>query len=265
MLASDPVFPIEFQIEQVTKLIEGILKRKNWKKFDVAAVKLVLTPFYFFYYDAAIEAQKDGLVVVKETKRGRAALDAESGELDPLILGKIPPDSKLVKELPETYPIEVQKSGFSTREAKKIAVLKTASMLQVGREDIVITDFKMIYCPIWVADITVAGQTHELTISASTGELLKEENVPVRIKGFVEVTEETLHELRKPGAWLHYTKEIAGDVAGFVAKKSIGKGKKAEAGGGSGWKLSMPPFFKRSDFIIIVALLVLLIIVMLYL
>jgi len=224
MFVGNPVFPISFNLEQVAGLVEETLRKKNWRAFEKGEIKLVLTPFYIFYYDAVVEEEGKATgenrstgesrptgkgKASKESKRGRLALNGETAELGKEIAESMPEEEELVKELPDTYPLIVRKPLFSKAEAEKIALLKTASMLGADRDNVILTGFKQIYCPMWIAFVTVAGQTRQLEISGVTGQVFGEEMVPVREKGFVEITKETLQELKEPGSWLRYSKEIA--------------------------------------------------------
>ena len=218
MFVGTPVFPISFPLEKVAELIEETILKKNWKSFEKGEVKLVLTPFYLFYYDVAFE--KNGKPTGK-TKHGRLALNGETAELSEELAKSMPDETKLLQELDDEYPIVVRKPIFSKLEAEKIALLKTASLLEADRKDIVLTGFKAIYYPMWIAFATIGEQTYEFEISAVTGEVFGEEKVPEREKGFVELTHETLQELKKPGAWVKYSKEIAQIGGGKLA----GRGK----------------------------------------
>ncbi len=226
MFVGTPVFPISFPLEKVAELIEDIILKKNWKSFEKGEVKLVLAPFYLFYYDVAFE--KNGKSTGK-TKHGRLALNGETAELSKELAESIPNESGLVQELDDEYPLIIRKAIFSKVEAEKIALLKTASILEADRKDIVLTGFKEIYYPMWIAFATVADQTYEFEISAVTGEVFGEEKVPEREKGFVELTHETLQELKKPGAWVKYSKEIAQIGGGKIAGK--GRTKSAKQAG----------------------------------
>jgi len=250
MFVGNPVVPIAFQLEQVFGLVEKTLKKKNWRSFEKGEIKLVLTPLYLFYYDAVFP--EDGKASEK-TERGRLSLNGETAELNKELAESMPADSELLKELSDEYPLIVRKPIFSKQEAEKIALLKTASLVGADRKEVVLTGFKMVYYPIWLAFVTVKEKTYELEISAVTGEVFGEELVPEREKGFVEVTRETLHELQEPGAWIRYSKEIA-DLAG---DRLVGPEEKP------GWKA--PSLMHRPGFWISIALLAVLIVLMFYL
>jgi len=247
MFVGNPVFPISFKLEQVAGLVEETLKRKNWLSFEKGEIKLVLSPFYLFYYDAGFEEEGK---LKEETTHGKLALNARTAELNKELEESMPEESELVKELLDSYPLIVRKPIFSAKEAEKIALLKTASLLQTDRKNIVLTGLKMIYYPMWLAFVTVKSGTYQLEISAVSGEVYGEEKVPSREKGFVEVTKETLQELKQPGAWLRYSREIGGLAAGKLSNEE-------ESSGTSG--RSLPGIMHRPSFWLSLALILILI------
>ena len=174
MFLGNPVFPISFKIEQVAELVEEAIRKRNWKRFDKGEIKLVLMPFYLFYYDAVFD--EEGKPTGK-SDRNRLALNAETAELSREMAESMS-EEELVKELSDDYPLIVRKPLFSKHEAEKIALLKTASMIGADRNNIVLTGFKIVYYPMWIAFVTVAKETYQLEISAVTGEVFGEEKVP---------------------------------------------------------------------------------------
>lgn len=256
MFLGNPVFPVSFRIEQVAELVEKTLLQKNWKSFKKGEIKLVLTPFYSFYYDAAFEEEGK---LKKETEHGRLALNGETAELSKELADSMPTGEKLSKEMPDDYPLIVRKPIFSKKEAEKVALLKTASLIGTSREHIVLTGFEMVYYPMWLAFVTVGEETYELEISAITGEIFGEERVPEREKGFVEVTKATLSELKEPGAWIRYSKEIM-DITGEKLSGG-GEGQTEQREQGSS---SLPGMMHRPWFWITLILLIVLIALMFY-
>ena len=261
MFLGNPVFPIAFEIEKVAGLIESTLKKKHWHSFDKGEIKLILSPVYIFYYDAVFPEEGKPKA---ESERGRLALNAETAELNKELADSMPDDTELVKELPDDYPLVVRKPLFSKAEAEKIALLKTSTLIGAERKNVVLTGFKVVYYPMWLAFVTVKEKTYELEISAVTGEVFGEEQVPEREKGFVEITRETLHELKEPGAWVRYSKEIA-DLAG--EKIEGGEEGKPESLPGFllGGNASVPGFLHEPWLLLSVVLLAILVLLVLYL
>jgi len=250
MFLANSAVQVSFGLEQAEEVIKKSLHKKNWRKFEKGEIKLALIPFYLFYYDAAFgEEGKPG----GKMERGRLALNAETAELGKEIAEEIPEEEKLTKEYPDNfYPFSARKELLSKKEAEKIALLKTASMVGTTRENIVLSGMQLVYHPRWIAFVTVDKETYELDISAVSGKIFGEEKVPEREKGFVEITKDTLNELKEPGAWLRYSKEIAGTVGKKIAKSSSTK------------KTGLPSIMKDKMLWISIALLIILIIVVFY-
>ena len=257
MFVGNPVFPISFTLEKAAGIVEKALLKKNWRNFERGDIKLVLTPFFLFYYDAVFEGKgkSNG-----KTGRGLLALNGETAELSKGLAEPMPEEEELLKELPDEYALVIKKAVFSKSEAEKIAMLKTASFLGIDRKNVVLSNFREIYYPVWLAFATVAGETHEFEISAVTGEMLGEEKVPEKEKGFVDLTKEALEELKEPGAWLRYGKEIAA-IGGEKLAGKKGNAEKTQAGSadsGRKWRLlGKPAFWVSLALIIAIAAIVL--------
>ncbi len=261
MLLQNPSFSISIKsTEQAAELIAETLRKKNWQQFEATKPQLILIPFFFFHYDAAFEERKQGKNIVKETKRGKLALNAATRELSEEIAAEAPAPSEgnLIKELPDQMKPEIQESVLSKEEAEKIAAIKTAALLGTALDSIVLSGFKKIYWPIWQISATIGEKGKEKKVefqaSAATGTVQGAEQVPERAKGSIEIIQETLQELKQPSAWLRYTKEIAAGAAGQAAAQ----GKK----GSNGEKKQIWQLPQKPSFWITIALLIILAIVL---
>lgn len=262
MFLANPAVPVSFSLEEAAKVIEKSLRKKNWRNFEKGEIRLALVPYYVFYYDAAFgEEGKPG----RKTERGRLALNAETAELGKEIAEEIPEEESLAKEYPDdSYPFSAGKALISKKEAEKIALLKTASMVGTTRENIVLSGMQLVYYPTWNVFVTVAEENYELDISAVSGKIFGEERVPEREKGFVEITKETLNELKEPGAWLKYSKEVTGTVGKTIRKSGAGGSPKSSAGAAKESGFKPPSLFRDKMFWVSIVLLIILIIVVLY-
>jgi len=70
MFVGNSVFPISFTLEKAAEIVEKALVKKNWHNFEKGDMKLVLTPFFLFYYDAAFDGEKGN----PNAKTGRGVL-----------------------------------------------------------------------------------------------------------------------------------------------------------------------------------------------
>ncbi|MFH1239779.1 MAG: hypothetical protein V1672_01055 [Candidatus Diapherotrites archaeon] len=224
-----PTFPVAFALEEVMKLLEKLLKEKNWHKFDTGDVALEYVPFLLFNSDSFSEEHTKDDKLVKETKSGFHALNTVTRELNYEIASEFDKlDAELGKDEAKNYSPKIIENLLDEKSAVKISQSLLAKELEIPRYNIIITGMREIYVPFWAVYVTVAEGTFKIKISAINGKVFGLEKVPVREKGFLEITEETLEELKNPGAWLKYTKEI---VAGSGKKevKEIKKERKRKA------------------------------------
>lgn len=219
MFLNKPALSVSFSLEDTVELIESTIKAKHWSQFEVADVKLLYKPYFVFNYDTfseesagpeTEEAATTGGKVVTGTESGKAALDAISNALDDYAASLFDsPGVKLTNKIDHKYPYEVQRPLVRhTPEIQKIIQVKMAAKLQLPKDNVIITGVEMVYVPFWVAYVAVAEGNYRLDINAVTGEILNEQEVPEREKTWLEVTSETFEDLKRPGAWLEYSKQV---------------------------------------------------------
>ncbi len=201
-----PAPVLSLPLDAVSKVVASTLKKKHWHRFTTGTVKLVYVPIWIFTYDAFV-AQNG--VVVNETS-GKIAIDATNGnvwEAVPYVLEEMP--IELTKETRHEYKMEVLSPTISKDEAKDLAVLKLSAMLGVPKDNIKIVGGEIVLWPIWRVWVDVHSGTYRLDVDAVSGQLFGAEKVPVRERGWYEITEEVLQELRQPSAWIRYINELA--------------------------------------------------------
>lgn len=201
-------YPVSFPPEQVVALIDGIIKSRGWKDFKVAEIKLLLTPYWTFNFDIYSGANEGKL---RELKSGGLALNANTNTIADLGENFCVNYAALNEEIPDEYKPELQQPRLPENEARELAALKVAAKHNVPQAAVKITALELVYAPMWIAFVTVAQGTYKLQINATSGQILNQQEVPVREKGWLEVTNETLDELTQPGAWVKYTKGVSND------------------------------------------------------
>jgi hypothetical protein len=129
-------------------------------------------------------------------------------------------DFKRIKEVDEGYDFEVERHKIKHDGAERIAPLKTAEHLGTSLDKVIISHLKLIHVPFWQLNVSVAEGIYSFEINAVTGETVSEEEIPEREKGWMEVTNETLEDLKRPGAWMEYASQFSGGILGTI-KDSI--------------------------------------------
>ncbi len=223
MYLNKPAFPVSFTVENIIGLIESMVKGKSWTKFEVADISLVYIPFWIFNYDAYSEApSEEGEKVVSALESGKMALNAFTNELDENV-GFLydSGDAEMQQKPTADYPFKIQRPKIRESDAKEITSLRLAAQLGLKKENVIISGLELVYLPIWFTWVTVAEGTYKLQINAVSGEILNEEQVPEREKGWLEVTSETLQDLKQPGVWIEYTQQIGTGVFSFITNNPL--------------------------------------------
>jgi len=215
MFLDRPAFSISFPLESCLEEVERLIKSKRWTKFEVAEIKLIYAPFFFFNYYSYLEEKREDTdkAVVSDTAEGIMAMDAQTNVLDEGIAGLFQEEVPQTSHKPaQGYQFEVERALIGEKDAVKVAQIKMAKQLELPKENLLISGLKLVYVPIWVASVSVAEGTYKLEFNAVNGELMSEAEIPEREKGWLEVTGETLSELKEPGAWVRYTQSVGGNL-----------------------------------------------------
>ncbi|MDD5147869.1 MAG: hypothetical protein PHH08_00210 [Candidatus ainarchaeum sp.] len=213
MYLGKPSFSLSFGLEEAKNLVAEALKKKNWHEFKQSDLTLSYVPYYIFFYDAFFEEKKeDGERKISETQRGRLALNAVTAEIDEEVSEELE-GAEFTRKSPNV-PIEVDKPSMNQKEAEKLAQVKTAEFLESHTRNVLITQMKMIYYPMWIIGIEVAEGNYELEVSGTNGQVFGEEEIPERKKGLMEITGEALYELQSPSAWGKYAVGTGKTIAG---------------------------------------------------
>lgn len=229
MYLDSPAFPINFPVEQAVAEIESMVKGRYWHDFEVGELKLVYTPFWTFSYDAFTEAPgapasgegedeesigaggRAAGRIVSETSSGKMALNARTYELVEEVSYLYESAEGEMQNMPTSeYPYEIQRPKLvRTRVAERIIAVRLAAQLGLPKENVILSGLELVYLPQWFVWVTVAEGTFHLQINAYNGEMVNSEQVPERERGWLELTSETLEELKQPDAWIEYTREIS--------------------------------------------------------
>lgn len=237
----NPALPTKIIPAEAVKLLDEIIrKKKNWHKFEIATLKLVLVPYFYFNYHYFREKEKNGEKIVESSTDGFLAMNAETLSMDE-------ETTKLAKEnigskTSEAPGIEFRiiESTVEKSEQSQVIAFKTAEYFKIPRANAIISGVKKIYLPVYESFVTVKEGTFQVRINAVSGKISGIEKVPEREKGIIEITKETINELKEPGAWAEYTRGILFETRKIVApKKSAEAEAKNKNGGGFSIDLSI--------------------------
>ena len=228
MFLSKPCFPVSFSKEELDGLVKETLGGKHWRDFKTVSTTLLFEPYYFFSYDVFFEKKQEetGALIVSDTQAGTMALNAVSGEFDEelsALAEESEPEILKDSPVPEGVEAEVERVGLSEQEVKRIAPMRLAAKLEVSKTNVEISGIKLAFVPFWRAEVEIGGKTFELVVNAVNGEVASEEEIPYREKSLLELTGETLSELKSPNAWVDYSSRIYHRIVGSKIMQSIGR------------------------------------------
>jgi len=213
------MLPLSLSAKEALAKIGEVLSQKNWKDFDGGELKLVLVPYYLYNYHFHTEAENEGEVFVQSSKDGQLALNGSSLLVEEKITNLILENTDKVTEQAPEIKHEIKKSVITKSTQEHILKIKTAEFFKINKDNIIVSNIKQIMIPRYESFITVAGKNHEISVDGTTGNIYGIEEVAEREKGVVEITQETLHDLKDPKAWLIYTKGLASETRKFFVEK----------------------------------------------
>ncbi len=193
-------------LEDISKIVASTLKKKHWHRFRTATLKLVYQPIWLLTYDVFFE--ENGVIIGENS--GIIAIDAIDGhvwEQIPIVLNEIPVE--FVRETRHEYRAEFPNPTLSKEDAKELARIKLSAMLKVPKNNVKVVGGELILYPLWRVWVEVRQGTFRLDIDGVSGALFGAEKVPERERGWYEITQEVLEELKTPSGWYKYLRLLA--------------------------------------------------------
>ena len=220
MYLGNKLLPLSLSAKEALAKIGEVLSQKNWKDFDGGELKLVLVPYYLYNYHFHTEAENEGEVFVQSSKDGQLALNGSSLLVEEKTTNLILENMEAISEQAPEIEHEIKKSVITKVTQEHILKIKTAEFFKINKDNVIVSNVKQVMIPMYESFITVDGKTHEIIVDGTTGNIYGIEEVEEREKGMVEITQETLHDLKDPKAWLIYTKGLAIETRKFFAEKN---------------------------------------------
>ena len=219
MYVGDPLLPAKIGGKEVAETLSTVLKEKNWHEFKLATLKLTLVPYFLFNYHYYKEKEDEGEKIIESSVDGFLALNGVSVKVEEktekLILENI---NEAGNEAPK-IEFEEKETNIDKREQDAVLQFKTAEFFGVPKNNVVISSAKRVLVPFYETFVEVKEGTFDIRINAITGDIDGIDKVPKREKGFVEITEDTLDDLKDPKMWLEYTKGLFAETGKYVGKK----------------------------------------------
>ena len=229
MYLGNPLLPINSSVQETIAKIDQVLKKKHWHEFKVATLKLKLVPYFLFNYHYFIEKDLSGQKFIERSFDGILSLEGHAIKIDeeitPLIKNNWSKGSTAAPEL----EYDEKWNNVDKKAQDAVIQLKVAQYFNVPKSNVVITSVRRVLVPFYLASVTVKEGTFDIVINAVDGKMNGIEAVPEREQGFLELTRETFNDLKKPGAWITYSKGLAVESGKAVKSRvAVGSAKGAE-------------------------------------
>jgi hypothetical protein len=228
MALENPALALTIKVQDILYILEGILKQRNWKDFELASIKLVYTPFHIFNYDILVE-DKDSQT--SQGTSGVMAINAVNGRLDPELVDIIEKQPVTYeKEISHDIQYEVAPTAISKDELKETGRVKLAAQLGVKKENVSVSGIRTVYWPVWTVFAELTGMVQKIEVDGVTGVPLNIEEVPTREKGWLEVTADTLQKMKSPSGWVELGGSVATAAGGRLASGAEKVGEQTKSG-----------------------------------
>ncbi len=207
MLLDAPSFTLNLTPEAALSSIQREIAKRGWKQWEVQEIRLVYVPYYVFSFDVVAEGGQQ--------PTGKAALNANTGELDEFVPTILERPLSRTKQTDEKAKPEVEPTNISRSEVEKVAAVKIGASVGLKRENIAVSAIAKYYFPFYRTWINVggeAGDSYTINVDALMGAPLGLEAVASKHKTWVEETEFTLDRLKTPSGWF----ELIGSIPSLL-------------------------------------------------
>ncbi|MFA5931051.1 MAG: hypothetical protein WC821_01940 [archaeon] len=224
MYLGNPLLPINITAQAAAELIKKELEEKYWSEYEQKSFMLDLVPYFLFNYHYYLENEGDGKHTIKSAVHGLLAIDGHNIVVREDLVKLLKHNWK--KATPEIPRGEFHENwnNIEKREQDEVLQLKTAEHFGVPKTNVVISSAKKMLVPFYSIKLLINEEEYWITINALDGTVQGLKEIPERKKGYRELTKETISDLKKPSAWIKYSKEAITEGIGAFGGKKGGEG-----------------------------------------
>jgi hypothetical protein len=261
MYLGNPLLPIKITSAVAEENLRKEIKKKNWYDFELAPLKLTLVPYFLFNYHYYIENDNEGKNVIKSTVHGVLAVDGHDIKIRLDLVDLLKHNWKdTMQEIPRGEFNE-RYCNIDKKDQNEVLQLKTAQHFNVPKSNVVVSEPRKLLLPEYWAIAKIDGKKYNLTVNAVDGTIIGMKDIPERQKGYIELTKETIAELKNPKNWIKYSAEVIEEgLSHSVNSNKKNNGSKLQNQSGGNSKLNFSLFESKAVLIVIILLAILLIV-----
>lgn len=221
MYLGNPLLPINITAQAAADTIKKKLEEKYWHEYEQKSFMLDLMPFFLFNYHYYLENEGDGKRTIKSAVHGLLAIDGHEIVVREDLVELLKHNWK--KATPEIPRGEFHEkwNNIEKREQDEVLQMKTAEHFGVPKQNVVISSAKKMLVPFYTIKLLINEEEYWVSINALDGTISGMKEIPERKKGYKELTNETINDLKHPSSWIKYSKEaITEGFSAFSGKKS---------------------------------------------
>lgn len=239
MYLSSPLLPINASIPKINQQIKEALSKKDWREIEIEKPVLILVPYFLYNYHYYTEHKDDGKGIIKDTFDGILVINGHTIKIEEDLVELIKHSWKKSIQTTPKEKFEEKWNNIDRKQQHEVIQLKTAEYFDVPKQNVIVTSVRKVLLAFYLTKVKVDHQEFEIKVNALNEKILGLEKIPSREKGFVELTKDTLHDLKKPKNWWIYSKELFTDTKKSINSKSKDEKNSTDKGGKSFPKLSV--------------------------
>lgn len=260
MYLGSPLLPTNVSVQKATQDLKEALEKKYWNEPEIINETLILVPYFLFNYHYYLEKQEEGSQKIKKAFDGVLAIDGHKIKIEEQMTDLIKYNWKKAQQNTPRQEFDEKWNNIDKKEQYEIIKLKTAEYFDVPKQNVIITSVRKILVPFYTFKVVCDEDEYKVKMNVVDGTFYGLKEVPAREKGTLEITKETLKELKKPSKWVEYSKEMVFGAAN-AGKKVVNKTKIKTSQKNSASKTKTDfSFFARPEILILIMLLALLLI-----
>ncbi|MFA5763677.1 MAG: hypothetical protein WC915_02605 [archaeon] len=217
MYIGNPLLPKTISVDQALSKVKKVLQEKNWSNFEIGTPKLILVPYFYFNYHYYLEKNNKDEKIIDKSVDGFLAINANTLNVDEKITKLIKSSIKNLTSDPPELEFEELPINIEKKEQKIVTGLKVAEFFKIPKQSVLVSSIKKCFLQLYEINITIEDKIYKINANACIeSNLIGVEKIPIREKGFVELTKEALSDLSTPAGWVTYSKGLLGEVTNEV-------------------------------------------------
>lgn len=223
MYLSSPLLPINASIPKINQQIKEALKKKDWHEIEIEKPTLILVPYFLYNYHYYTEHKDSEKGVIKDTFDGVLVINGHTIKIEEDLVELIKHSWKKSIQTTPKEKFDEKWNNIDRKQQHEVIQLKTAEYFDAPKQNVLVTSVRKVLLGFYLTKVKVDHQEFEVKVNALNEKIHGLEKIPSREKGIVEITKDTMGDLKKPKNWWIYTKDLFKDTKKSVSSKNKDK------------------------------------------